>query len=193
MDPVFWALNLDSPTSVIAQAEEYDDPRVRAETYPAAARLQFDFPARNGRPGVRLHWYTGCKPERPEELEPGRELVNIGAIVVGDQGKIMYGSHGAAGAQLIPAARNNAYTRPAPTLPRSKGHYEDWIQACKGGPPASSNFNYGGPLAEIALLGVLALRLNGRSLEWNGSALKVPNAPETEPFIKPACRHGWSL
>jgi predicted dehydrogenase len=193
VDPVFWALDLGSPTTVVAQADEYDDPRVRAETYPPAARLQFDFPEREGRPPVRLHWYTGCKPEPPEELEPGRELVNIGAIVVGDQGKIMYGSHGAAGAQLIPAARNDAYTRPAASLPRSKGHHEDWIEACKGGPPATSNFNYGGPLTEVALLGVLAMRFNGQSLEWNGPALKVTNQPEAERFIKLDYRKGWTL
>jgi len=193
IDPVFWALDLGSPTAVIANAEEYDDPGVRAETFPATARLQFDFPERNGRPPVRLHWYTGCKPERPEELEPNRELVNIGAIVVGDQGKIMYGSHGAAGAQLLPASRNNAYSRPAPSLPRSNGHYEDWVEACKGGPPATSNFNYGGPLTEIALLGVLAMRLNGTKLEWDASALKVTNQPNAARFIKPEYRKGWTL
>jgi hypothetical protein len=105
----------------------------------------------------------------------------------------MYGSHGAAGAQLLPASRNNPYTRPAPTLPRSKGHYEDWVSACKGGPPASSNFDYGGPLTEIALLGVLAMRLNGTKLEWDASALKVPNQPDAARFIKPEYRKGWTL
>lgn len=193
LDPVFWALDLGAPTSVIANAEEYDDPQVRAETYPAVARLKYEFPARNGRPSVQLHWYTGCKPERPPELEANRELVNIGAIVVGDKGKIMYGSHGAAGAQLLPARRNNEYTRPDPTLPRPEGHYEDWVAACKGGPAAGSNFNYGGPLTEIALLGVLAMRLNGQSLLWNASELRVTNMPEAQPLINPPYRQGWNL
>ncbi len=193
IDPVFWALDLGSPSAVVAQAEEYDDPRVRAETFPPRARIHFDFPARNGRPPVKLHWYTGCKPDRPEELEPRRELVNIGAIVVGDQGKIMYGSHGAAGAQLIPAVRNNDYTRPAPILPRSKEHHEDWVDACKGIAPGGSNFNYGGPLTEIALLGVLAMRLNGQTLEWDAPALSIRNHPEAAPFIKVNYRHGWTL
>jgi predicted dehydrogenase len=193
VDPVFWALDLGSPTTVTAHAEDYDDPKVRAETYPAQARIQFDFPERNGRPPVKLHWYTGCRPDRPPELEPGRDLVNIGAIVVGDQGKIMYGSHGAAGAQLLPAARNNAYIRPPRTLPRSGGHYEDWVAASKGGPPASSNFNYGGSLTEIAVLGVLAMQLNGRSLQWDATALEVTNDPEAQRLIKPFYREGWTL
>jgi predicted dehydrogenase len=191
VDPVFWALNLGGPTSVIARAEDYDDPRVRAETFPGASRLQFEFPARGQQPPVRLHWYSGCKPERPEELEPTRDLVGIGAIVVGDRGKIMYGSHGAAGAQLIPASKNTAYQRPARTLPRSKGHYEDWIEACKGGPAASANFNYGGPLTEVALLGVLALRFNGQRLEWNPDTLEVRNLPEANRYVAPPHREGW--
>jgi predicted dehydrogenase len=191
VDPVFWAFQLGSPTRIVAHAEEYEDPRVRAETYPRAARFQFDFPARGDQPPVRLHWYSGCQPERPEELEPNRNLPGIGAIVVGDQGKIMYGSHGAAGAQLIPAERNNAYHRPDRTLPRSAGHHEDWIAACKGGPAASAHFDYGGPLTEIALLGVLALRFQGQPLEWNSQSLRVTNLPEANLHIAPPRREGW--
>jgi predicted dehydrogenase len=193
VDPVFWALNLGSPASVIAHAEDYNDPKVRAETFPRASRLQFEFPARGQQPPVRLHWYSGCQPERPEELEPNRNLVGIGAIVVGDQGKIMYGSHGAAGAQLIPASKNAAYQRPARTLPRSRGHHEDWLEACKGGSPAGSNFNYGGPLTEVALLGVLALRFNGQKLEWNPQSMQVSNLPEANRYVAPACRGGWQV
>jgi predicted dehydrogenase len=193
VDPVFWALDLGSPTSVIAHAEEYDDPKVRAETYPRASRLQFEFPKRGQQPPVRLHWYSGCQPERPEELESNRDLVGIGAIVIGDKGKIMYGSHGAAGAQLIPASKNTAYQRPPRTLPRSNGHHEDWIEACKGGPAASSNFNYGGPLTEVALLGVLALRFNGQKLEWNPETLQISNLPEANRHVAPPCRDGWQV
>jgi predicted dehydrogenase len=191
VDPVYWALDLGSPTSVIAHAEDYDDPQVRAETFPRASRLQFEFPARGQQPPVRLHWYSGCQPDRPEELEPNRNLVGIGAIVVGDKGKIMYGSHGAAGAQLIPASKNAAYQRPARTLPRSNGHHEDWIEACKGGPAASANFNYGGPLTEVALLGVLALRFNGQKLEWNSQTMQVSNLPAANRFVAPPRREGW--
>jgi predicted dehydrogenase len=193
VDPVFWALDLGSPASVIAHAEDYDDPRVRAETYPRATRFQFEFPARGQQPPVRLHWYSGCQPDRPDELEPNRNLVGTGAIVVGDKGKIMYGSHGAAGAQIIPASRNAEYQRPTPSLPRSKGHHEDWIEACKGGSRASSNFNYGGPLTEIALLGVLAKRFNGRQLDWDAKALRISNLPEASQYIAPPRRPGWQI
>jgi predicted dehydrogenase len=193
LDPVFWALDLGAPTSVQAQAEEYADPAVRAETFPAVSTIDFDFPARGARPAVKVRWFTGTLPPRPEELEPDRKLVNIGAIVIGDQGKIMYGSHGAAGAQLLPAVKDQAFVRPPKTIPRSKGHHEEWLEACRGGAPAGSNFDYGGPLTEVALLGVLALRFNGQKLDWDSPALAVTNVPEANRFVNPPYRHGWHL
>ncbi len=43
------------------------------------------------------------------------------------------------------------YKLPPETIPRSKGHHRDWLDACKGGPAASSNFEYGARLTEICL------------------------------------------
>jgi predicted dehydrogenase len=193
LDPVFWALELGSPASVIAQAEEYDDPNVRAETFPAVCTLHYQFPARGSRPPVTVKWYTGTKPAPPEELGPDAKLVDIGAIVIGDKGKIMYGSHGAVSAQLIPKSKDEAYQRPPKTIPRVKGHHEDWIQACKGGKRPGSNFDYGGRLTEVALLGVLAMRMNGQKLLWDAKALKVTNDAEANHYINPPYRQGWKL
>jgi predicted dehydrogenase len=193
LDPVFWALDLKAPASVVAQAQEYDDPKVRAETHPAVYTLDYEFPALGVRPPVKVKWFSGTLPPRPEELEGSRKLANIGAIVIGDRGKIMYGSHGAASPQLIPAEKDKAYERPPKTLPRVKGHYEDWIAACKGGPAASSNFDYGGPLTEVALLGALALRFNQQRLEWEAPKLKVTNHREAQQWVNPPSRKGWKL
>ena len=55
---------------------------------------------------------------------------------------------------------------PAPLLTRSPGHYRDWIRACKGGDPACSNFNVSAPFVEWMLLGVIALRVEGK-LEYD--------------------------
>ena len=46
-----------------------------------------------------------------------------------------------------------------------KGHYRDWLDAIKGGPPAGSNFEVGAHLTRIAFLGVLSLRMSGRCIE----------------------------
>ena len=67
------------------------------------------------------------------------------------------------------------------------------IAACKGGPRPMSNFDYSGPLTEIVLAGVLALRAPGKRLEWDSASLKVKNAPELDEFVKVEYRKGWTL
>ncbi len=93
---------------------------------------------------------------------------------------------------LLPGSRNDAYERPPQTLPRSKGHHRDWLDACKGGPPASANFDYGAVLTEVGLLGLVAMRTR-KIIQWDAKAMKVNNAPEAEEFIKGRYRPGWEL
>ncbi len=78
-------------------------------------------------------------------------------------------------------------------MKRSCGHYEEWLLACKGGPRPVSNFDSAGPLTEILLLGVLALRAPGRRLKWDSAHLKFKNAPELDRFVHIDYRPGWSL
>ena len=89
-------------------------------------------------------------PPRPEELEPGRQLTGggNGILFVGEKGKIMCPGWGG-NPRIIPEPKMKEYKRPAKTLPRSNGHHRDWLDACKGGPPASGNFQYGARLTEI--------------------------------------------
>lgn len=194
IDPVFWALDLGAPTTVQAQAPDYNDPRVRSETYPSGCTLRYAFPARGDRPALQLIWYDGVvEPPHPHDLEPGRAFPNIGAVVVGEQGSILYGSHGASGVQLIPQTRRRDFQKLPQTLPRSPGHHEEWILACKRGSEAGSNFNYGGPLTEIALLGLLALRFPGEELAWDSQNLRVSNLPAANSWINPPRRPGWEI
>ena len=63
------------------------------------------------------------------------------------------------------------------------GPQKEWVAACKGGPLPGSNFEYAGPLTEMVLLGNLAKRV-GRKITWDADALKCPNAPEADRFIR---------
>lgn len=194
VDPVFWALDLGAPTHVEAVETEDFDPVKHGETFPTGSVLRYDFPAKGNRPAVKLTWYDGAqKPPRPEELEKDKTLPGIGAVVVGDKGKIIYGSHGAGGLRIIPADKMEGREKQPKRLPKSPGHHKEWIEACKGGKPAGSNFNYGGPLTELALLGIIATRFKGRRLEWDSANMKFRNCPEAAPYLKPAFREGWSL
>jgi hypothetical protein len=73
------------------------------------------------------------------------------------------------------------------------GHHADWLQACKGGTPACSSFEYGARLCESVMLGNVALRA-GRVLEWDAPSMRATNAPEADPFLKQTSyRKGWEL
>jgi predicted dehydrogenase len=193
LDPVFWALDLGAPVRIQAEAEDYD-PKKHGETFPEGTVVRYDFPARSNRPAVKVTWYDGVRrPPRPEALEPGKGLPDTGAVVGGDKGTIVYGSHGATGARLIPDSRMREYTMPAKTLLRSPGHHQEWLQACKSGQITGSNFAYGGALTELALLGLIALRLKGQTLEWHSEKMRFSNNREANALLHPHFREGWKL
>jgi predicted dehydrogenase len=184
MDAAFWALELGAPTSVEAESSG-----VNRETAPEWSRVRYEFPARGDRPAVRLTWHDGGrKPELPV-LPEGQELSDNGSLFIGDGGMVLY-ERGRP--RLLPESLMKDFTPPPETLPRSIGHYAEWIAACKGGPKAGSNFDYAGPLTEMVLLGNVALRL-GRKIEWDGAGLRVTNAPEAARWVRREYRNGWSL
>jgi len=85
-----------------------------------------------------------------------------------------------------------AYRLPPKTIPRTKGHHRDWIDACKGGRPPSSNFDYAGPMTEVILLGNVALR-TGEKLFWDGPNMKATNVPDADKYIRPRYHNRWTL
>jgi predicted dehydrogenase len=193
VDPVFWALDLGAPKTIVAQAKNYD-PKTQGDAYPKGDIITFEFPAKEKRGPVTLVWYSGTERiPRPEDLEPDRKPVDTGAVVYGDKGTIMYGSHGAGGVRIIPEERMKAYKLPAKTIPRAKEHHADWLRAIREGKKAGSDFSYGGPLTELAMVGVIALKMPGKKLEWDAKAMKFTNCPEANQFVDPPYRKGWTL
>ncbi len=114
-----------------------------------------------------------------------------GSLFIGDKGMITTGTYGEQ-TRLIPVEKMKDYQFPQPLLTRSPGHYQDWIRACKGGDPACSNFNVAAPFVEWMLLGVVALRVDGK-LEWDAAKMRFSNNPDANKYLKPALRKGWSL
>jgi predicted dehydrogenase len=197
IDHPVWALGLGAPTTVEASATldgsviEGNGPNF--ETYPIASIITFEFPARGPLPPVKMTWYEGgLMPPTPSEMPVGRKLPDNGVLYVGSKGKMYHGSHGGM-PELLPAALREQTVAVPKTMKRSPGHYDEWLLACKGGPRPVSNFDYAGPLTEIVLLGVLALRAPGRRLEWDGARLEVKNAPELNRFVHAEYRKGWTL
>ena len=196
LDPVFRALKLGHPESVEASST-----RVNAETFPLASMVTYQFPARDAMPPVKLVWYDGgLRPPRPSELEPDQELGATGHLFIGDNGKIVSRrTQDGVAYSLIPESRAREYGEPPKTLPRSIGHYNEWVQACQGGSAAGSNFDWAGPLTEVVLLGNIALRpelreeLTTKKLLWDGPRMQFTNSDVANSFLKREYRDGWEL
>ena len=181
-------LKLGPPSSVEATSTAVQDPpEIRNESTPIASIVRYQFPAIGDRPAVTLAWYDGgMMPPRPDELEPGREMGGgDGMLYIGDKGKLL--NH-----RVIPETRMKEIGKPPQVLPRSPGHHAEWINACKGGDPAGSNFDFAGPLTETVLLGNIAIR-TGKKLLWDSENLTITNHPEANAYINPPYREGWSL
>lgn len=193
VDPVFWALDLGAPATIRAEVKNYD-PKIQGDAFPKGEIITYEFPAKGERGPITMNWYSGIERiPRPPELEADEKDVDTGAVVIGDKGTIVYGSHGAGQVRLIPQARMDAYKRPAQTIPRVKEHHWDWLQAIKNGKKSGSDFSYGGPLTEIALLGVIAIKMPGTKLEWDAQQMQFRNCTEANEWINPSYRQGWTL
>ena len=177
---VFKALKLGHPMSIEASSTKVD-----SEIYPLGVIVRYEFPARGDMPPLKLTWYDGgLKPPRPRELEEGRYMSDT--IYIGDNGKLM-------GHRLIPESKMKAYGRPPRMLSRSVGHDKEWIDACRGGSSAGSDFvDHSGLLTEVCLLGNVALRA-GVKLQWDGLNMKVTNHEAANQYLHREYRKGWTL
>jgi predicted dehydrogenase len=207
MDATFTALKLGYPTSVQATISyQFAAPKPGEggygrrleyhDSFPMASTVHYTFPARSKKyPALKYHWYDGgLLPERPEELEPERNLPESGTIFVGEKGKLICETYSES-PRLIPEARMKAYKRPKKTIPRveNANHEQNWIDACKGKTKAVSNFDYAGLFTEAVLLGNLAIWFAGQKLLWDGPNMRVTNFAEANDLVKPLYRAGWSL
>jgi hypothetical protein len=117
---------------------------------------------------------------------------------VGESGKMVCCCYGQS-PRIIPESKMRAIGRPRQRLPRSPGHYQEWINACKGGPKPGSHFEHAAVLAEIVLLGNVAIRVgrhqseNGHPVKllWDGIASTVSNRPEANRYLQTEYRKGW--
>jgi len=188
IDPVFKALNLKYPTSVEGSSTPFNN-----DSAPNAEFVRYVFPQRDnlprvGMPAVTVNWYDGgLMPPRPDELQDGEQLGDKdgGCIFHGSRGKLVCGTYGK-NPVLLPTNEMEHFEQPQKSIRRISnamegGHEQDWIRACKESNEArveaSSNFNYSGPLNEMVVMGVLAIRLQSleRKLQWDGPNMRFKN------------------
>ncbi len=186
--PVFKSLNLLYPTKVQGSST-----LLMAESCPTAQMFKYTFPARDNlakvrMPEVEITWYDGgLMPFRPEGMPKGKNLNVEGgaAIFYGTEDTLICGSSGSEPYLLSGRTPNSPKTQREVTL----SHQMDWVRACKENPESrtetASNFSIAGPLNEMVVMGVLAVRLQGlnQELEWDGENMRFTNIP-TDATVK---------
>lgn len=185
----YMALDLKNPTSIEAEHAGHNK-----DSYPAWAVIKFMFPATGSRPAIPVTWYDGGK-RPPKSLFGDKDLPASGALIVGEKETLH--AHGDYCEKFSLLSGNTA---PDVEFVKSPGHFEEFVQAIQGGPPAMSNFaNYSGGLTETILLGNLAVwagkgpESDGKKIEWDANNLRATNAPEVDVIIKRPYRSGWKL
>ena len=184
VDLAFWALDLDAPTSLLANG-----PEPHPECAPDGLRCEFGFPARSGRQALTLRWHA--QKDRPEAALAARGLEKWtnGVLFLGDDGWLIsdYNRH-----EVGPEARKAVWKAPTPTLEASPGHYREWLRCSALRTQPTCSFEYAVPLTETVLLANLAFRAaRGKRVEWNAAAMQSNDAALNALLDLPA-RDGFS-
>jgi len=189
-DLAYWALELRDPLTV----EAIEHSGVNDETPPKWSVVKYQFPKNKNRGPVKLTWYDGGK-KPPAALAKEKELPKNGSIIIGTKDTLYVPMYWGPG-RFLSGAKMSDFKNVAEFLPKPKDfgrhHYQEWIDACKGGKPAYSNFDYAGPMTESVLLANVALRA-GRKIEWDAEKMRVTNNAGANQFVRHQYRGDWKL
>ena len=210
LHPVFKSLNLGYPDKVQGSST-----LLLRDCAPQAQHVKLTFPARDNMPKVAMpelevYWYDGgLRPELPQGLPAGTNL-NVkggGVIFHGTKDTLICGCYG-----LEPWLLSGR-TPAAPKVCRrivdiknasdwsnkaNIGHEQDWVRACKESPAnrvkTASDFSEAGPLNEMVVMGVLAVRLQAlnKELHWDGPNMRFTNLKEDET-IRTVIKDGFTI
>jgi hypothetical protein len=92
---------------------------------------------------------------------------------------------------LLPKEKFADYKPPEQSIPNSPGFHKEFVEACKGGKPATCCFDYSGPMAETVLLGNVAYRVGG--FEWDAETLTPKGNAAAVPLLREAFRESWKV
>jgi predicted dehydrogenase len=212
MDGVYWALKLEHPLSVEAEAISGGS----NERYPTGTRIRWDFPERGDMPALKAYWYDGYQgapgaegkkkrgkgPKREHYLPPlllelmkqypDEKFDSCGTLYVGKKGVLYTGCYGN-DMHIMPKAKMKDLPAVPKSLPRPGNIARDFLRACRAhSSDTAANFEYSARLTEFILLGNLAQHAGrNKIVEWDGPNMKVTNLPELNAWVKTEYRKGW--
>jgi hypothetical protein len=191
------ALKLGAPVRA-----EVKIPEPLKDSYPSATDFRWDFAAREGFDPVSVWWHDGRKAGPPEEL--GKQLLSTykkvpdnGVLFAGEKGILLSNAWGVGGVVRLKGdekcrgVNDHEAGKSIPkTLPRAKDHMGEWIDACKGEGKTFQGFDTAACVAEIAMVGMVAMRV-GKPIEWDSESLQVKGIAEAAPFVHLEQRKKW--
>jgi predicted dehydrogenase len=205
----FTALNVrdlwNAPGEPIRVKAEYSE--LNRLSFPRWEVMRWKVPARGAMLPVTFHWHHGPVPGLPpgsrerlggllRDLGVSKEREETifkgpGALIVGRKGALVTTSHNTEIA-LLPEERFKDVDIKAPrSLARSRGHYQDWIHACRGGEEPWSNLVHSATFNEFLMLGSAATQLDVE-LDYDPVSGKAAS-PEADRRLGYEYRSGWSL
>jgi hypothetical protein len=174
-------------------------------SFPKWEVIKWSVPARGELPPVTFTWHNGRAPGDREFLEQllgeGLDWGDkkekkwadfAGALIIGSKGRIHATGHNATFRLLPQEDYRDIQTERPETVEASLGHEQDWLKACRGGPPAWANFDYADALNEFLMLGNVATEFES-SLEFDPLTMQIVNNPAANGLLSCEYRHGWSL
>jgi hypothetical protein len=188
MGPANWGLHLGSPISVQCISEEGMDPI----NWSSTDVIKWEFPAREKMPPVTIYWHHGGTGLPVPEGLTAEDVRGSNEIFYGSKGFMGTNGRGES-VSLLPRSKQAGYVKPAAVLPRSPGHYQEWIDAVKSKKPSSSDFSIAGLWGEWMTLGNIALNFPGETLMWDPANLRITNNEKANEYIRPTYRKGWEL
>ena len=188
LDIPFWALDLAHPVHVSGSGPQPD-----AKRTPKSLASRLDFPRRTSADGkelppVSVHWYQGLPPVLADRGVDRTLADKKNTLFIGTEGMLICGFDGWT---LLPAEKFTGYEGPKQTIPKSPGFHREWLDACRGGTPATCNFDYTGPLSESVLLANIAYRVQGE-FDWDAAAMKS-SRDDVNTLLRREYRRGWEV
>jgi predicted dehydrogenase len=195
-DPIWKGLELRPPLNVRAevQASWKNSPERRADNWPQGDHITWLLPGSDRVAGqeLELEWFDGefYPPEHIRKLYTPdlKDYPPESSMLVGTEGSLLI-PHGYP-PQLLPEEKFHGIKRP--TLP-PRNHYHHFVDACLGGENTESHFAQTGPMTEAILLGTVAIRAPGETLEWDYLSMKFRNSLTANGFLRRSYRKGWRV
>ncbi len=178
------------PDRVVIRVEAKPSERDE-EGYPRSSWTTFNLPARGALPAVKL--VVSAKEKPAESLMLGYPMKPWGDLLVGDKGSLFSEDPWNTQFTLLPEDRFENFKSDLPeSLPRTRGHHYEWVEACKGNGRTFSSFSIGGPLTELMQLANVATLVEG-PFDYDTVSGRVLDSERADGLLHREYRAGWKL